>query len=64
MDMASLKIPPELTPVIAFHGHLCPGLLIGWYKPSSAALLEREISFFATTASMRTRSFVIPTAAA
>ncbi|WP_368045890.1 FmdE family protein, partial [Pyramidobacter piscolens] len=28
--MASLKIPPELTPVIAFHGHLCPGLLIGW----------------------------------
>ena len=30
MDMASLKIPPELTPVIAFHGHLCPGLLIGW----------------------------------
>ena len=28
--MASLKIPPELTPVVAFHGHLCPGLLIGW----------------------------------
>lgn len=28
--MASLKIPSELTPVVAFHGHLCPGLLIGW----------------------------------
>ncbi|MGI6075467.1 MAG: FmdE family protein [Pyramidobacter sp.] len=28
--MTSPQIPPELEPVVAFHGHLCPGLLIGW----------------------------------
>ena len=23
-------IPEELQPLIAFHGHFCPGILIGW----------------------------------
>jgi len=24
------RIPKELQPLIAFHGHFCPGMLIGW----------------------------------
>ena len=28
--MSDSKIPPEVEPLVAFHGHFCPGLLIGW----------------------------------
>jgi formylmethanofuran dehydrogenase subunit E len=31
------SIPEDLKPVVAFHGHLCPGLLIG-YRASKIAL--------------------------
>jgi formylmethanofuran dehydrogenase subunit E len=31
------SIPEDLEPVVAFHGHLCPGLLIG-YRASKIAL--------------------------
>ena len=34
MELGAL--PEELKPVVAFHGHLCPGLLIG-YRASQAA---------------------------
>ena len=28
--MEDTVIPKELAPVVAFHGHFCPGVLIGW----------------------------------
>ncbi|MBU1156239.1 MAG: TraR/DksA C4-type zinc finger protein [Proteobacteria bacterium] len=34
MDLGAL--PEQLKPVVAFHGHLCPGLLIG-YRAAQAA---------------------------
>ncbi|MBU0514442.1 MAG: TraR/DksA C4-type zinc finger protein [Proteobacteria bacterium] len=34
--METTNIPDDLTPVIDFHGHLCPGLLIG-YRAAKAA---------------------------
>ena len=38
MDLASL--PPDLQEVVRFHGHLCPGLMIGYRaaRAASAAL--------------------------
>lgn len=39
--MSSIKIPSELAPVVAFHGHLCPGLLIGWRASLLAMKLLR-----------------------
>ncbi len=27
---STYRIPEELQPLIAFHGHFCPGMLIGW----------------------------------
>ncbi len=35
MDMHEL--PPDLQEAVAFHGHLCPGLVIGWRAARAAA---------------------------
>jgi formylmethanofuran dehydrogenase subunit E len=35
MDLGAL--PESLKPVVAFHGHLCPGLLIGYRAAQAAA---------------------------
>ncbi|MCB2226215.1 MAG: hypothetical protein KQH53_06010 [Desulfarculaceae bacterium] len=35
MDLGPL--PDDLKPVVAFHGHLCPGLLIGYRAAKAAA---------------------------
>ena len=35
MDMANL--PPELVETVRFHGHLCPGLMIGYRAALAAA---------------------------
>ncbi len=41
--MDNLSIPEELTPLIAFHGHFCPGVLIGWRAAKLALrLLEAD----------------------
>ena len=36
MDQA--KLPPDLQQAVRFHGHLCPGLLIGYRAARAAAL--------------------------
>lgn len=41
--MENIVIPPELEPVIAFHGHFCPGVLIGW-RAARLALKLLEVS--------------------
>lgn len=28
--MENMRIPKKLEPLVAFHGHFCPGVLIGW----------------------------------
>ena len=38
----NMHIPEELNPVIAFHGHFCPGVLIGW-RASKLALKLLEV---------------------
>lgn len=35
MDMKAL--PPDLKRTVDFHGHLCPGLMIGWRAATAAA---------------------------
>ena len=35
MDMKNL--PPDLKRAVDFHGHLCPGLMIGWRAAEAAA---------------------------
>lgn len=40
--MDKYQIPEELRQVVKFHGHLCPGLLIG-YRVSKAAMREAGI---------------------
>jgi len=37
MDVEVESMPGDLKPVVAFHGHLCPGVLIG-YRASKIAL--------------------------
>lgn len=37
--MSGLNIPSDFKPIIDFHGHLCPGLVIGY----RAALIGRQI---------------------
>lgn len=32
-----LQLPDDLARTVAFHGHLCPGLLIGWRAAMAAA---------------------------
>ena len=41
--MENIVIPPELEPVIAFHGHFCPGVLIGW-RAARLALKLLEVT--------------------
>lgn len=38
----NMHLPEELNPVIAFHGHFCPGVLIGW-RASKLALKLLEV---------------------
>jgi len=38
----NIHIPEDLNPVIAFHGHFCPGVLIGW-RASKLALKLLEV---------------------
>ena len=40
--MASFTIPEDLKPVVAFHGHICPGLIIG-YRAAKLAAKELEL---------------------
>ena len=40
--MASFTIPEDLKPVVAFHGHICPGLIIG-YRAAKLAAQELEL---------------------
>ncbi|MDF1556661.1 MAG: FmdE family protein [ANME-2 cluster archaeon] len=35
--MSYPKIPPDLQPIIDFHGHLCPGLVLG-YRAAKAGM--------------------------
>jgi formylmethanofuran dehydrogenase subunit E len=41
--MNHIEIPEELKPVIDFHGHFCPGVLIGW-RASKLALKLLDVS--------------------
>ena len=38
----SAALPPDLEAAVAFHGHLCPGLLIG-YRAAKAAAASLEV---------------------
>lgn len=40
--MTIFSIPEELKPVVAFHGHVCPGLLIG-YRAAKLAMKQLDI---------------------
>ena len=40
--MATFVIPEDLKPAITFHGHVCPGLIIG-YRASKLAVKELDI---------------------
>ena len=40
--MAPFTIPEDLKPVVAFHGHICPGLIIG-YRAAKLAAKELEL---------------------
>ena len=37
MDVKEFRLPEELKPLVDFHGHFCPGVLIGW-RASKLAL--------------------------
>ncbi len=41
--MATFTIPEDLKPVITFHGHVCPGLIIG-YRAAKLAVRELELN--------------------
>ena len=36
-------LPEDLQKVVAFHGHLCPGLLLGYRAANAAAALSRRL---------------------
>ena len=37
VSMANADIPDDLNPIIDFHGHLCPGLVLG-YRAAKAGI--------------------------